>query len=376
VSRLQLAAGDRIDLGIGQPDLRLLPLEELRRSADHRLAIPDPAILQYGPEPGSGPFREVLAAFLSRATQREVRADRLFVTAGTSAGLDLILSRFVREGDAVLVEDPSYFLGLEILRARRVRLVPVPVDEDGIDVSAVEALAKQHRPKLLYTIPIHHNPTSVTLSAARRTELVSIAEAHGFVIAADEVYQLLTYEGAPLPSMASFGSDRVLALGSFSKIAAPGLRLGWIESDHSARLAECGVHQSGGGANPFAAAVVESAIELGILDDLASRLGGVYARRARILTSALRELCPSLRFTDPRGGFFVWAETPAGVIVDRLHALAKEEKTGFLPGARASISGGSDRFLRLAFTYFDEAELRIGAERLARALQKAGTRVQ
>jgi DNA-binding transcriptional MocR family regulator len=196
------------------------------------------------------------------------------------------------------------------------------------------------------------------------------------VIAADEVYQLLTYEGAPLPSMASFGSDRVLALGSFSKIAAPGLRLGWIESDHSARLAECGVHQSGGGANPFAAAVVESAIELGILDDLASRLGGVYARRARILTSALRELCPSLRFTDPRGGFFVWAETPAGVIVDRLHALAKEEKTGFLPGARASISGGSDRFLRLAFTYFDEAELRIGAERLARALQKAGTRVQ
>lgn len=375
MSRLQLEAGDRIDLAIGQPDMRLLPLDELRRSAEDRLSrIGETEILQYGPAEGSAPFRALLARFLTEGYGVSVLPERLFTTNGASHGLDLILSRFTREGDVVFVEEPTYFHALKIIRSRRLEIVPVPVDDQGIDVQALEARLQEVTPKLLYTIPVHHNPKGVTLPADRREKLVALAKKHDFLIAADEVYQLLTYEGTVPRPLGTFDEERVLSISSFSKILAPGLRFGWIDgAPHLLdALGDCGVLESGGGASPLTAAILESAMELGLLDRYLTGLKATYRRRARALIDALRaHLDPRIRFVEPTGGFFVWLELPRGADSAALVEKARAAKAGFLPGSIASVDGDQASCLRLCFTYFDEQELRTAIERIAPILHSA-----
>ncbi len=370
-SRLQVRAEGRLDLGIGQPDLRLLPLDELRSAAGHRLAIRETDLLQYGPERGSEPMRRLLAGFLADGYGLPIDPERLFITGGASHGLDLILSRFTREGDTILVEEPTYFLARRILDGRRLRVLPVPTDARGLDTRALAAVLEHERPKLIYTIPIHHNPTGVTLIRERRAELVALARAHDFLIVADEVYQLLTYEGPPPPPMQTLDRTHVLSLGSFSKILAPGLRLGWIDADpaHIDALSGCGVLRSGGGASPFTAAIVESALETGLLADYLARVREVYRRRCHTLITAIEaELPRSVTFERPTGGFFVWLQLPEGSDATALLQRAHAEKVGFLPGARCSAQGGLRDRVRLCFTYFDEVEIPSAIRRLAKIM--------
>jgi DNA-binding transcriptional MocR family regulator len=369
-SRLQLQTEGRLELAIGQPDLRLLPFDELRASTVHRFGIREPEIMHYCPYRGTAQMRGKLSAFLSLNYGIPIDPERLFITNGASHAIDLILSRFVREGDTVMVEEPTYFLGLQILRDRYPRIVPVPTDEQGMDVDALERLLESERPKLVYTIPIHHNPTGATLSLARRRKLVALAKKHDFLIVADEVYQLLTYEGSPPPPMQVLDPERVLSLGSFSKILAPGLRLGWIDAAPPviAELVRCGVHQSGGGSAPFVAALVESALETGIQQEYLVRIRDVYRRRCHTMIAALeRSLDPAITFARPEGGFFVWMHLP-GRNTEDLLAKAHAEGVGFLPGKRASVVGGLSDRLRLCFTFYDEREIESAIRLLAKVL--------
>jgi DNA-binding transcriptional MocR family regulator len=245
------------------------------------------------------------------------------------------------------------------------------MDEHGLDIAALEELLQTQRPKLIYTIPIHHNPTSATLSQDRRRRLIELARAHDFLIAADEVYQLLTYEDDPPPPMQVLDPERVLSIGSFSKILAPGVRLGWIDAApvHRAELARCGVLQSGGGAAPFTAAIVESAIETGILEEYLARIRAEYRRRSQAMVRALEEaLDPAIRFERPKGGFFVWLRLPEGRDAAALLPAAHAEGVGFLPGSRASVTGEAKDRLRLCFTYYREEEIDSAIRRLAKVL--------
>lgn len=242
-----------IDLGIGQPSLSLLPVAELREAAAHRLGSGDRHILQYGAAQGDGYFRQALARFLARHHGVPTEADQLLITAGASQALDLICTRLARPGDTVFVEEPTYFLALLIFRDYRLNVVGIPTDGQGLVIEALEAELRKHRPVFLYTIPAFHNPCAVTLSAERRARLVALSQAHGFTVVADEVYQLLHYTAAPPPPLAAHaGTGSVLSLGSFSKVLAPGLRLGWVQAA-PARLAEllhAGLLESGGGPQP------------------------------------------------------------------------------------------------------------------------------
>ena len=366
-----METGGRIDLGIGQPDLRLLPLAELQAAADHRFRLGDPWFLQYGPGRGSLPFLEKLAGFLTEGYGIEVNPERLLINGGASHGLDLILSRYTREGDTVFVEDPTYFHALKIFQARHLQVVGIPMDGDGLSVSALEEALQHHQPKLLYTIPVHHNPTGRTLPVERRQRLIELAQDRDFLVVADEVYQLLTYEGSVPPPLQILDPDRVVSLSSFSKVLAPGFRLGWCDArpDRIAELERCGVLRSGGGVSPVVAAQVESALELGVLSEYLERLRRVYRSRARTLFSALKaELHPSIRFQSARGGFFIWIELPTPTDTLVLRDQARAAGSGFLPGALASVDGQTDRWARVSFTYFDEDELVEAVRRLAPVL--------
>ena len=365
---------DRIDLSIGQPGTSLLPLASMAQAAQDCLTRQNPYILAYGAEQGNWYFHNALAGFLRKQYKLSVDPDHLFTTTGISQGLDYICSLFTRPGDTVFVENPTYSLALGIFADHRLNVIGLPTDEDGVIIEAFEEELAHQMPVFLYTIPTFHNPTGCTLPAARREKLVQLSREHKFLIVADEVYQLLAFADMPPAPMAKYTQTAtVLSLGSFSKILAPGLRLGWIQThpDLMERLTTNGLIYSGGGLNPFTSAIVQSAIELGLQEKQLSHLKKVYLQRQNALNSALREnLHDSVSFVDSGGGFFTWLQLPPHVDTEKLLPEAHKQDVSFAPGSFFSPSRDLNNYMRLSFALYEEHDLKEGAKRLASVINK------
>jgi 2-aminoadipate transaminase len=369
---------DRIDLALGHPSPSLLPLGLLREASARRLRQKDRSFLQYGYEQGDLRFRTRLARFLSwgytpqAGHPVEVSPEELFVSGGVSQALDLICSLFTRPGDRVLVEEPSYFLALRIFADHGLRVEGLATDRHGLLPGALRERLRRDRPApaLLYTVPTHHNPAGTTLPVDRRQQILQLCREHGVLLVADEVYHLLTFAGAPPPPFGSFAAaGGVLSLGSFSKILAPGLRLGWIQGAPPLlrRLATCGFLDSGGGLAPFTSAVVGSLLERGAQEKHLRKLRQAYGSRARALAAA----CSKLLGTPeqlPAGGFFLWLRLPGIADTEALLPEARAAGVTFAPGSRFSTRGGQRDFLRLSFSYYGVPQLEEGVARLAEAV--------
>ncbi len=361
-----------IDFGIGQPHVDILPLEQLAEAATHRFEQGDRNILQYGMQQGNGNFRISLAQFLSAQYGAVVDPDHLFITAGISQALDLICALHTRPGDTVIVEEPSYFIALRIFADYKLKIIGTPIDENGLIIEALEEKLVKHKPIFIYTIPVFHNPAGVTLSASRRKRIISLSDKYDFFIVADEVYQMLNYRSIPPKPMTYYDtSERVLSLGSFSKILAPGLRLGWMQAKPS--LLEpfivCGYLDSGGGLNPFVSSIVNSVIELGLQKDYLNFLRKTYHDRMVTLSDAFRQHIPALAFTDPHGGYFIWSCLPGGTDTETLLTEANKHQVGFQPGIKFSSTNGLRNYLRFCFAFYGEEDLVQGVERLSQIIR-------
>lgn len=370
-----------VDFGVGQPDLAILPLAQLQQAAAHRFAQGDTRFLQYGPEEGDGYFNGALAHFLTNAyglsaQGKGVEPEQLFVTNGVSQALDLLCTLYTKPGDLIFVEEPTYFLVFRIFQDHGLRIEPIPLTAQGIDLAVLEEKLRRERPAFLYTIPTFQNPASVTVPQAHRERLVALSQEYDFLLVADEVYQLLYYHDAPPRPFGDYVDDApVLSLGSFSKILAPGLRLGWIQATPAAvnRFVESGIVQSGGGLTPFSSGIVRSAIELGLQEQYLQQLRTLFAERITAMDAALRRELPSwVDFTTPTGGYFYWLRLPKEIDTNTLLPAAEAAQVGFRPGNKFSSVNGLRNYLRLSFSYFDQALLVEGVERLAAVLKQIG----
>lgn len=363
---------DFINFGIGQPGLDLLPLEIMRRAAEIRLGTDDASLLNYGYELGDGYFRLELARFLQQNYGFSVNDKQLMITAGASQALDLFCTLFTEPGDVVFVEEPTYFMALRIFKDHHLRVVGLPIDGDGLRIDALAAALAEQRPALLYTVPTFQNPSGATLSLARRRQLIDLSEAYDFLVVADEVYHLLNYEITPPPALASFSdNEHVLSIGSFSKILAPGLRLGWIQAAPALLkiAAESGLLDSGGGLNPFTSNLVRIVLERGWQDSHLAHLKDSYGDRTQVMSEALNfYLSDAVTFVKPLGGFFFWLALPESIDSAELLVVAREELVGFQPGARFSSSQALRNYIRLSFAFYHEDEIWRGIERLGSVL--------
>lgn len=363
-----------IDLGIGQPGIDMLPLELLREAAGRALAREEREFLNYGYEQGDGYLRRALADFLRAQAGYEVRPKWLMITGGASQALDLICTHFARSGDTVLVEEPTYFLALRIFAERGLKVVAAPTGPEGLDLDRLEDVLKRERPAFLYTVPTFQNPSGVTLSQERRADLVQLAREYDFFVVADEVYHLLNYGPTPPPPLAHYaGSERVMSLGSFSKILAPGLRLGWLQAAPSLlrTVTGSGLLDSGGGLNPFTSHVVRVVLEEERLAPHIAWLQEVYARRAALMDEALKtHLGDQVHYRAPQGGFFFWVRLPQDVDARELLGEAQEQGVAYQPGSNFSTSGGCAHYARLCFTYYGEEQIEEGVARLGRVIKK------
>ncbi len=365
-----------IDLGVGQPQLSLLPLNLLRQASAERFAAGEPDFLQYGAEQGDGFFRFALARFLSDGYNFDVDPDSLLITNGASSGLDLICTLYSQPGDLVFIEEPSYFLALRTLANHGLQPVPIPMDQDGISLDALENALQTRRPAFLYLIPAFQNPCGVSLSESRRSRLAELSRQYNLTIVADEVYQLLNYQHSSPQPLAKYAQQaKILSLGSFSKILAPGLRLGWIQTSPTMalELSKAGLLSSGGGMNPFTSAIVRGLLENGGLQTNLAHLKQIFSQRVTDMDTALRTHLPGASYQLPQGGYFFWVRLPASLDTLAHLPTAELHKVAYRPGPYFSVSNGQRDYVRLSFAYYPTEKLVEGVARLGRSLQISKT---
>jgi len=363
-----------IDLGRGDPPLSLLPLDLIRESAQIRLSGNDNSFLQYGTEQGDGYLLLALSNFLTKNYGLNVQPENLFITNGISNALDLICTLCTQAGDTVLVEEPSYFLALRIFADHHLNVVSIDTDENGLIPASLEEKLSESRPQFLYLIPSFHNPTGYSLSQERRERVVQLAKEHDLLIVADEVYHFLNYGSQPFTPIA-FHTDakNVISLGSFSKILAPGLRLGWLQAhpDIIKRFAACGLLDSGGGMNPFTSAVVRGVIESGGLENNIGKLRHIYQNQVAAMDEALRLHLRDAVYKVPQGGYFFWVRLNDRVNASELRKKVSTFKVDFRPGALFSSRNGLENYMRLCFIHYEVDDIQEGILRLKECLLDA-----
>ncbi len=368
-------APNMIHLGLGQPSNFLLPVKEIQKACAKALSNNNPFYLAYGEEQGNANFRETLASFLTEQYKYPVDDNQLLITNGNSQSLELICTLFTRPGDTIFVEEPSYFLALKIFKDHDLNIVGIPMDKNGLDVGMLEEKLKKETPKFLYTVPTFHNPASVTLSLKRRKKLAEICHKNRVLIVADEVYHFLSYQGSLPPSMGKWIDQcDLISLGSFSKILAPGLRLGWMHSNSKLikTIIKYGVLHSGGGFNPFTSEIINTMILSGQLDKHLKMLKTTYSHRVETFCIELKKYLPqNIKFHTPSGGYFIWMELPDHIDANAFRKKAKKHDVDFLPGVLFSSKGELKNYIRLSFAFYDEDLLKEGAKRLGSLLSKA-----
>lgn len=358
-----------INFGIGQPSADLLPVDLVQQASHAFFSDAEPFELNYGVTQGDARFLDSLAGFLSAQYAMPSSSDELFVSGGNSQALDMASAIFAKPGDTVFVEEPSYFLAFKIFRDHGLNIVGIPIDDDGLRVDALEEALKTNTPAFLYTIPSYHNPGGQCTSEARRRQVVGLAEKHGFYVLADEVYQMLYYYDAPPPAYATMlESDRILSLGSFSKILAPGMRLGWIQTakENIPSLKSHGFVNSGGSINHISSLIVRKVLDNGSLDTHIDVLRREYRGRVEAMDEALQQhFGGNARWTRPGGGYFFWLELEdRNVDTTPLREQARKLEVGFQSGPVFSNSGDFKHCLRLSFAHYRQDDIRDGIARL------------
>jgi 2-aminoadipate transaminase len=314
---------------------------------------------------------------INRKEHLDMTRPNLMLTGGSAQALNHICCLHTRSGDLVLVEAPTYRDSLQLFWNHGLRLQQVTMDDNGLKIDELSARLKTlkeqgEQVRFLYTIPTYQNPTGCTLSKQRRQALLDISEEWDLLIVEDEVYKDIAFETTELPSLFSLDrGDHVLSIGSFSKIMSPGLRLGWLVGPEKliSSFIDSGLRHMAGGANPLVANALSLYCNEGLLEPHIESLQNLYSKRNNVMLDALESSMPKgIRWTEPKGGFFVWITLPDEM--NSLEVVREAKKAGLWISAGDSFFAEkpTGQHLRLAFCYVEEHKIRKGIAKLATLL--------
>ncbi len=355
-----IAQPGMISFAGGNPSLTALPDDTVAALAADVLAGDGKAILQYGATEGYPAFRESLLKWVN--AHLNLGVDTVLPVTGSTQAMDLLCKALINPGDVIIVENPSFLGNLQCMKLYEAKLIPVNSDENGLLPEHLEQLFRAHHPKMLYTIPTFQNPTGLTLSAERRRQVAELAERYGVVVAEDDPYRDLRYEGEALPTIKSF--DRagwVVYLGSFSKTISPGLRVGYLAGD-AGILRKCTVGKQSSDVHTanLNQAIVDQYLRRNLLPAHVAKICEGYRVQLRTMLDRLALFPGDVRFTRPEGGLFIWVELPASVNALALLQKAIDRKVAFVPGTHFYTDGGHENTLRLNFSNSTVAQIDQG----------------
>jgi len=360
---VKTSGGDYISFAGGMPDPELFPVERLSELAQKVLRDHPERALQYGPTSGLLPLREKIAALMAEIGVK-TDSDHIQIVTGAQQGIGLSGTIFLDPGDGVIVGRPTYSAAINAFDLFRPTYLDVESDNEGPDIEQVYKILQGEQPvKLAYVIPNFQNPSGLLWSAKRREEFLEAFFGTKTLIIEDDPYGQLAFEGQPPQPIKVLDQDeRVVYLGSFSKVLSPGLRVGWIVAS-SEIMAQFNLAKQNHDlhTSAFDQELVNAYLEEDELSVQVERLRASYATRCAAMLSALEESFPEgTQFTRPKGGLFTWVELPEGVDARELLALAMQEKVAFIPGEGFYANRPLHNTLRLNFSAVGPGKIRQG----------------
>lgn len=361
----------------GLPGPETFPVKDLEDIACQTLREKGALALQYGTTEGEMEFREEIARWLNRE-KATIKAENVFVTTGSQQGLDIVSKVFLNPKDIVIVELPSYIGGLQAFTSYAARMIGVPQDDHGMRMDllkkVLERLAKKRKkPKFIYVVPDFQNPSGVTMSLPRRKELLSLAYQYELPVVEDSPYRDLRYKGEAVPAI--YGLDdqnQVIALGTFSKLLAPGLRLAWIIAPVEWMDRMLVAKQSMDLCSPtYTQLMAAEYLKRGLLPGQVKNICRVYGRKLDIMLDALQRYMPKgVQWSKPEGGLFLWVKLPKKMNANELFPKAVENKVAYVVGSAFHCNGKGQNTMRLNFSYPSEKQIDEGIQRLAKVVKE------
>lgn len=364
------ASAECISFTFGFPDRASLPNATVAEATRRALEQNPEWALQYGKTTGVPELVTTLLAKLRRDQGIEAGPENLIITAGGSQALQLVLDLLIDPEDIVIAEAPTWMGFIDALRNVHGHLVSVPVDEDGLNVVALEAQLKHlaavgGTPKFIYVISNFQNPSGNSTTIERRKRIAELAAEYGTMVLEDDAYHDLRYEGEHLPPIYTLDPNGyTMYLGTMSKIMGAGMRLGWLVAHEEIirRLARLKID---GGTSIFGSYVAAEWIP-GNLDDHIAKLKEIYGRRRNLMLDALaRHMPKGATWTTPEGGFFIWLTLPEVIDATKMRPNARERGVEYLPGATCFADGSGKNTIRLSFSFAKDDQIVEGIKILA-----------
>ena len=359
----------------GYPDRSLFPTQQLNQAFKHSFNSGDTELLQYASTQGYLPLREKIAARL-RATGIPTRADNIMMTQGAQQGLDLVARLMLDPGDGLVVEAPTYLGALAAFNAYQPTYYEIPMQDDGMDINALQRVLMSHKVKFIYTVPDFQNPTGGVMSVAKRQALIRLANQYDVMILEDNPYRDLRYDGKPLPTIKSFDTQgRVVYLGSFSKILSPSLRMGWLVA--APDLLQELLALKGGSdleSSNLTMHGIDAYMAENDLDAHITEIQNCCREKKNAMVAAMNRYLPDeAHFTNPDGGFFLWLTMPAGFDMGAFmkQHLLPESNISYVPSANLYATSAQVNGARLNFTGPTLEQIDTGIKALGDALKTA-----
>ncbi len=364
---------DIISFAGGLPAPETFPVEQMASIATDLLQQEGRKALQYSTTEGDPRLRVLLAERMRSTRGIEVSAEDILILSGSQQGLDLTGKLFLDEGDVVLCESPTYLAAISAFRNYSPRFVEVSTDDEGIIIPELEKLLTQHnKAKFIYVIPDFQNPSGRTWSLERRRAFLEVASRFEIPVLEDSPYSELCFEGEPMPPLRALdNNDLVVFMSTFSKILSPGVRIGWLTANAALLNRYVLLKQSA----DLHTSTVGQLLVRGYMDsnDLSADIAGIrelYRRRRDVMLETMdREFPPSVRYTRPKGGLFLWVELPEHVNARDVLEKCIERKVAFVPGGAFFPNGGHENTLRLNFSNMQEEQIVEGINRMADVLR-------
>ena len=356
----------------GLPNPGLFPVTEIAAAAQKALMNNGKRALQYATTEGYLPLREYIAARYKAKQGLEISPDEILITNGSQQGIDLVAKILLNKGDHVIIERPGYLGAIQAISLYEPEFHGITMDEEGVDTDLLLEILEKNVVKLFYAVPSFQNPSGITYSQERREKVAEILKRTSTIFLEDNPYGDLRFSGTEMPLIKSLLKEQGILMGSFSKITAPGTRLGWIcaEKEIMDKL-KVAKQAADLHSNFLSQVIIHQYLLDNDLDQHIRKINALYHKQCRQMLSAIQQhFPPEVTCTKPEGGMFLWVTLPAGKSSMELFEKAIQEKVAFVPGEAFYADGGGDSSFRLNFSNSNEEQIEIGIKKLSESIKQ------
>ncbi len=356
----------------GLPNRDLFPVEALKAATIKVFDNAGRDALQYTNSEGYAGLREWIAQRYRTRQGLDISVDNILITTGSQQGLDLLGKTLINRGDDVIIEEPGYLGAIQAFSLYGPTWRPVPVSDEGMDVDEFRAAMDSCRPKLVYTVPNFQNPGGISYSEACRSSMAAILRGTGTLLIQDDPYGDLRFAGEPRSNFYGHLPDNTILLGTFSKIVAPALRIGWLVAPDAVMQKLIVAKQAADLHTDYLSQrIIHQYLSDNDVDEHIAQITRVYGRQRDAMVDAIKTYFPhDVRYTKPDGGMFLWVTLPEGLSSMALFEIAIRDKVAFVPGNPFYVRPQETNTLRLNYSCVDEATIGVGIRRLAAAIDE------